>query len=173
MSVLGQMVQTWRSPRAGLRARLNEGPREDKALALAMGTAALIFVAQAPVVARTAHLAQQQALAAGTPASEVPTLQSLLGITFFALVFMLPLVLYAAAAASHLIAKALGGKGSHSSARVALFWALFCAVPAMLLHGLARGLLGDTTAVAVLGVVVLMLFSYLWMSMLIEAERAH
>ena len=108
---------------------------------------------------------------AGTPLDQVPSLQALMGARLLALVFIAPLVFYALAAASHLVARLFGGRGTGFGARMALFWALFCTTPAILLQGLVGGFLGAGAAATVVGLMVLALFLYLWVNMLIEAER--
>ena len=138
---------------------LDRGPDEGRALAILMGACALIFVAQAPRLAREAHL---------NP--EVP-LDARLGVTLFALIFMAPLMFYAIAGISHLVARLLGGEGTWFGARMALFWALLATTPAMLLHGLAAGMLGPVSATTGLQLVVAVVFVTLWINMLIEAER--
>jgi hypothetical protein len=51
-------------------------------------------------------------------------LQARLAITFFAWLMIWPLLFYGLGSLTHLIARALGGKGTFYSARLALFWAL-------------------------------------------------
>jgi hypothetical protein len=55
---------------------------------------------------------------------------------------------------------------------LALFWALLCTTPVMLLQGLVAGFIGAGTGATVVGVLVFAAFLYLWINMLIEAERA-
>ena len=86
-------------------------------------------------------------------------------------VFLLPLILYAFAAASHVVARLAGGKGSWFNARMALFWALLAVSPLMLLNGLVAGFMGQGPALTVTGLVVAAGFLYLWINMLIEAEE--
>ena len=159
MAVTSDIVETWRHPRAVIRRMLDRGPDEGRGLAILMGACALIFVAQAPRLAREAHL---------NP--EIP-LDARLGVTLFALIFMAPLLFYAIAGISHLAALFLRGTGTWFGARMALFWALMVTTPATLLHGLVAGLLGPVGATTVLGVAVAVVFVTLWINMLIEAER--
>lgn len=137
---------------------LDEGVNEGRALAILMGACAMIFVAQCPRLARAAHLDPS-----------VP-LDARMGVTLFALLFMAPLVFYGVAAISHLVARAFGGRGTWYGARLALFWALICAVPAMLLHGLVAGLIGPGVPATVVGIAVAAAFAVLWINMLIEVE---
>lgn len=171
MPVVPDILASWRRPRAVIARKLAAGVREDRAIATLMGACGLIFVAQWPGLAREAHLTRLAAEAAGTPLDQVPTLQALMGARLLALVFIAPLVFYALALLSHGVARLFGGRGSGYGARLALFWALFCTTPAMLLQGLVGGFLGAGPAATVVGLGVLALFVYLWINMLIEAEK--
>lgn len=159
MSVTIDMLRSWRDPRGVLRARLAQGVREDRALATVMGACFLIFVAQWPRLSREAF--------------EDPTvpLDARMGGALLGIVFLLPLLLYVVAAASHLAARLLGGKGTWFSARLALFWALLATAPAMLFSGLVAGFVGPGAASLIVGLLVLAGFLYLWLNMLIEAQR--
>lgn len=159
MTVTLDILSTWRRPRSIIRAKLAQGMREDRALAVLMGACALLFLAQWPALSRAAHLDPS-----------VP-LDARLGGALLATIFILPPVLYALAALSHLIARAFGGKGSPYGARLALFWALLCAAPLVLFHGLVAGFLGQELQVTVVGVIVFLAFLWLWLTLLIEAER--
>ena len=159
MAVVPDILHSLRQPRAAIRRKLDQGPREDRALAMLMGGCLLLFVAQWPRLAREAQLEPS-----------VP-LEARLGGALLGLMFVLPLLLYGVAAVSHLIARAMGGKGSFSSARLALFWALLTAAPLFLLHGLIMGFVGQGAQLWV-GLLVLAGFLYLWITMLQEAERS-
>lgn len=170
MPVVPDILATWRRPRAVIARKLADGVREDRAIATLMGACGLIFVAQWPGLAREAHLTRIAAEAAGTALDQVPSLQALMGARLLAIVFIAPLVFYLLAAVSHLVARAFGGRGSGFGARLALFWALFCTTPVMLLQGLVGGFIGAGVAATVVGLLVLAVFLYLWITMLIEAE---
>ncbi len=159
MTVLGEILSFWRRPRVAIRARLAEGPREDRALAVLMGACGLIFLAQWPVLARAAQVDPS-----------IP-LQARLGGALMALVFLLPLIAYALAALSHLAARALGGQGSFFGARLALFWALLASVPLFLASGLVLGVLGPGPASRIFGLLCFAGFAGLWLILLREAER--
>jgi Yip1 domain len=158
MAVTSDISRSWRHPRAVMRQMLGQGPDEGRALFILMGSCLLIFVSQCP---RLARAAQQD--------PSVP-MDARMGVTLFALIFMAPLIFYGIAAVSHLVARALGGRGSWFSARLALFWALLCSIPAMLVQGLAAGLIGPGGVTQLVGVGVALIFAYLWINMLIEAE---
>lgn len=158
MAVSSDMLESWRRPRAVMRRLLAGGAQEGRALAVLMGACFLIYVAQWPRLAREAHL---------DPA--VP-LDARLGITMFALLFLAPLIFYALAAMTHLMAKIAGGTGSFFRARMALFWALLAVSPVMLLQGLVAGLVGPGPGLSILGVGVLAGFLWIWLQSLRVAE---
>lgn len=159
MPVTTDILRAWRSPRRLIREKLAAGVREDRALATLMGASVLIFVAQWPGLSRAAHFDPS-----------VP-LDARLSGALLATIFMLPLLAYTFAAGSHLVARLLGGKGSWFSARLALFWAMLAISPMMLFNGLVAGFIGAGPAATLVGVLVMAGFLYLWINMLIEAER--
>jgi len=159
MTVSADILESYRRPRAVLRRKLAAGNAEARALATLMGACLLIFVAQWPALARSAHLDPS-----------IP-LDARLGGALMAVVFLVPLFAYGVAAISHLVARAFGGQGSHTGARIALFWSLLAISPLMLLHGLAQGLVGAGPALTILGAIVGLGFLFLWINALIEAER--
>lgn len=160
MAVTLDILRAWRDPKGLLRQKLGAGQREDRAFAVLMGACALVFVAQWPRLSREAFYRP-----------DVP-FEARLGGALMAVMFLLPLILYLLAALSHLLARVVGGKGSWFSARLALFWALLAVSPLMLLHGLVAGFLGQGTQATVVGGLVAAGFLYLWLNMLVEAERA-
>ena len=154
------MMRAWTRPRAVIRARLGQGPREDRALAVLMAACGLIFVAQWPVHARAAHLDPSMPLDAR------------LGGALLGSLFLLPLLAYGFAGLSHLVARGFGGKGQGFGARLALFWALLAVAPVMLLQGLVAGLIGPSPGLIVVQLVAGFGFLWIWLSMLVEVHRA-
>lgn len=154
MTVAADIVALWRRPRAAFRAKLAQGPREDRALAVLMGACALFFVAQWPIHARAAHL---------DPA--VPLDARIAGALMGA-VFLLPLIAYGIAAVSRLAARARGGRISHAAARLALFWAMLATAPLMLAYGAVAGLIGPGAVASTLGLAVFLAFLWLWITLL-------
>lgn len=146
MSVTADILATYRAPDGPVGRLIASGPREDRSLAMLMGAALLFFVARAPVLARTAALDPS-----------VP-LQAHLGISLFALLFMVPLLAYAVAGLLHLGARALGRQGEGWRARIALFWALLAIAPAMLAQGLFEAFTGAGAASQLTGLGVFALF---------------
>lgn len=159
MSVIQDILRSYRAPRAVFRARLGQGPREDRALAVLMGACLLVFAAQLPRLARVAHQTGED-------------LNMMLGATMLAWIFIMPLALYAIGTLSHMLARLLGGQGSAFGARFALFWALLCATPLWLLWGLVAGFIGPSLQMTVTGAAALLAFLFLWSINLREAERA-
>jgi hypothetical protein len=160
MAITTDILESYRRPRAVLRRYLADGGNEARALAVLMGACLLIFVARMPGLARDAHFAP-----------EVP-LDARMGTTLFAMIFIVPLIAYGVAAASHGVALLFGGKGTFLSARMALFWSMLAISPMVLFQGLVRGLVGPGPGLTLIGLVVLAVFLVLWANALIEAERA-
>lgn len=170
MAITADILAAWKGPRQFIRAKRAETLPEATILVLMMAACFLIFVARWPSLAREAELQRQAAVARGLAMDQVPSLQALMGINLFVLVFVLPLILFALAALSHLVALAFGGKGDHRGARLALVWALLAAAPAMLFQGLVAGLIGPGLQLTLVGVLVAGAFLWLWLSMLVETE---
>jgi hypothetical protein len=171
MSITADILAAWKGPRRFIRAKLAERPREATVLVLMMAACVLAFIARWPALARQAELQRRLAEAGGMAPDQVPSLQALMGINLFVLVFVLPLLLFAVAALSHLVARAFGGRGDHAAARLALVWAFLAAAPAMLFQGLFAGLVGPGLQLTLVGALVALAFLWLWLSMLVEAER--
>lgn len=159
MAVSTDIVRSWTQPRKVIRARLDRGISEPQLLALLMGACLLLFVAQTPALSRAAFLDPSVPLEARLAGALMATL------------FLVPLIAYALAAISHLIARALGGKGQGIDARLALFWALLAISPAMLFQGLLAGFVGPSTGLTIVGILVGVGFLTMWIMMLLEVER--
>lgn len=161
MAISLDIFRAWRKPRAVIAEKLAAGVREDRALAVLMAACGLLFVAQWPLLSRQAFI------------DPTTPLDARLGGALIACLFLLPLIAYALAGLSHLVAKAFGGSGSGFAARLALFWALLSVAPAMLFQGLVAGLVGPGPALALVQLIVFMGFIWIWLSMLVQAERGH
>lgn len=159
MAVSTDIVRSWTQPRKVIRARLDRGISEPQLLALLMGACLLLFVAQTPALSRAAFLDPSVPLEARLAGALMATL------------FLVPLIAYALATISHLIARALGGKGQGIDARLALFWALLAISPAMLFQGLLAGFVGPSTGLTIVGILVGVGFLTMWIMMLLEVER--
>lgn len=130
--LVGRLARAWTRPLDAARG-LADLP-EPAVLALLLGTMAVYFMAQWPGHARAAAL---------DPA--VP-MEARLGGALLATMFIMPLVVMAAAGLAALAVRALGGRIEGRHSRIALVWALAAAAPAMLLGGLVQGLIGPGPA---------------------------
>ena len=153
MSLVGEILATWRDP-AGPVGRLLAGPpREDRSLAMLIGACLMMYLARLPDLARAAVI------------DPTVSREARFGITFFVMLFMVPLLAYLLAAGSNLVLRALGRRGAASGARTALFWALLAVAPGVLLQGLASGLAGPGSVIAKgLGLTVFIAFGWFWVS---------
>jgi hypothetical protein len=158
MTVSTDLLSTWRSPRAALRRHLARGVSEPFAFSLLLVFLVLAFVGQWPLAAREAYLAGD--------GSALPRILA----QALAVLATIPLW-YGLAALSRLAARAMGGQGSWFGARVALFWALACVGPLMLLRGLVAGMIGPGPALWAITALAGLSFLWLWLTMLHEAER--
>lgn len=155
MAVTTDIVRTWRSPRVVMRELLSHGQREDRAIAYVMAACLILYVAQWPRLKR----AEQFELYGPDGASDF---QMNAGIAFFAMLIVWPLMLYIIAAITHLVAKIFRAKGTHYTARLALFWAFLAASPVGLLYGLTIGLIGPGPATNLVGWVWAIVFGWIW-----------
>lgn len=164
MPVTTDIMRTWRRPRVVIRELLDQGRREDRAIAYLMISCFLIFVAQWPRLRRVAE---------GYEPSQFPpevNFEGMMTYTFFGAVIILPLFMYGLAALSHGFARLVGGKGSGFGARLALFWALLAVSPVFLFYGLVRGLIGVGLQADIVGWIGAGFFLYIWTQSLREAE---
>lgn len=171
MAITTDILATWRHPSIVYRRQVQDGPREDRALVILLVACLLLFVAQWPRLSRQAYESLEAAKASGAPLDQVPSLQALMGITLFTLLFMAPVIFYALAGLSILILRAFRQPVSGYNARMALFWALLATAPFFLFHGLLSGFLGPVTSVTIVGGIVAVLFLGLWMRLLREATK--
>lgn len=143
MSVVGDILRSYRAPRQVMRKHLAGPRREDRALAWLLGACLLIFVAQWPRLARQAHLDDS-----------IP-LPGLLAGALFGWMFLAPLILYALAALLQLGARLAGrGAADHYAMRVVTFWSLLASSPVWLVQGMVAGLAGPGGIGAVAGLAV-------------------
>jgi len=161
MAVTTDIIATWRRPAQVMRKLLSMGRREDRALAMLIVACLIIFVAQWPRLSREVYLAGEGG----------PPLEAVMAITFFSMLMIWPLVAYALAGLTHLVARIIGGQGTWYSARLALFWSLLAVSPAWLFHGLVAGFIGPGAAQTVAGAILLIAFLAIWGISLREAER--
>lgn len=158
MSVTADITATYRRPGQVMARLLAMGPREDRALAFLMGACLLMFFARLPALARQAHL-------------DGSDQNMLMGGTLFAVIFVLPLVLYVLAWVSHLMMRLIGAQGDSYNARLSLFWALLASSPLILLRGLVAGFIGDGPTQQIVGLSWFLLFLWFWVSGLRQGYR--
>lgn len=145
--IVPRILESWWAP-GRVVASLRGMP--DRALIAVLMAALLIFlIAQAPGHARAAQLQPEVPLAAR------------MGGAILGVMFMMPLMAYAVAALVSALSRLTPWPVAPLDSRLALFWALLAAAPAMLLAGLTAGLVGPgaplalTRAVAGLGFLVI------------------
>ena len=158
MAVTDDILATYRGPRRVARRILAGERHEGRALAYLIMALIVIFVAQWPGMSRDAFLEPG-----------VPLAQRMMA-AFLAVLATLP-AFYILAALGHVVARALGGRGSFLGARIALFWALLAVTPLMLLQGLIAAFAGPGAALDVAGVAVFAVFLWFWLAGLAVAER--
>jgi ABC-type multidrug transport system fused ATPase/permease subunit len=158
MSVAGDIMRSYPDPGGVVRRLLDDGRREDRALAMLMGGAAASFLAQIPPAIRRAD------------GVEAVPLDGRIAGALFATLFVLPLLAFAVAAASRLAARVLGGQGTGYGARLALFWALLAVAPLVLAQGLVGGIPALDPIAPAAGVLVFLAFLWIWMAGLKASE---
>ena len=162
MAVTTQILRTYRHPRQvmrGLLASIAEDARpEARGLVYLLLGCVLIFISQIPALVMMGDGAE-----GGAPRD------ARLAITFFAWLFIWPLIFYALAGLSHLLARAMGARGRGADARLALFWTVLTISPLFLLRGLAE-IAGSAAGLLAINLVVALAFVGIWAACLIEAE---
>ncbi|KGJ03720.1 hypothetical protein SAMN04487972_11744 [Paracoccus halophilus] len=145
--IVPRILESWRAPG---RVILSLRGMPDRVLIAVLMSAMLVFlIAQTPGHARAAQLDPS-----------VP-FQARIGGALMAVMFILPLLAYAVAAAVAGLSRLTPWPVAARDSRLALFWALLAVAPAMLLAGLVEGLMGAgaalslTRALAGLGFVVI------------------
>ena len=168
MSATTDIVQTWRTPRAVYRRLFAMGQREDRAIAYLMAACLLIFVAQWPRLVRASQGVGQ------ATGAETPPLDRLIAYELLGWLIVWPLGMYVIAAVSAAVLWVLRRKITAYGGRLALFWALLAATPAMLFYGLLRGLNGDVAPTQIAGVLWIAALVIFWVQGLRVAveERA-
>ena len=182
MSASRDIPRAWVRPARVMTERLAHGADEKVAFVyLAVGSV-LGFVAQLPALVRTSREAAPafeaaiQAEAGDVRAIAVPEditdakFEALVSGALMAWIFLVPIMLYVVALASHWIARALGGRGTPLRARVALFWSFLAVTPGLLLAGLTTGLVGPGPAAALVGTITVSAFFWIWINSLYVAE---
>ena len=152
MSVVRDIVRTYRAPRDVLARRISGPPREDRALAILMGACALIFIAQWPRLSREAFLDPTIAFDARLAGA------------LFGWIMVMPLVFYTVAMVAQFVLHTLGASGRGYASRMALFWALLASTPLWLLAGLIAGFVGPGAGLTITSGAALAAFTLFWMA---------
>lgn len=181
MSVTTDIPRAWIRPRAVMARRFEQGPDEKIAFVYLAAFSILGFVAQLPGLVRRSRESNpeweaelvSEAARVGVGISPDLTdakFEALFSGAIMGWIFIVPLFFYTLAFCSHVFAKLLGGKGDGLRARVALFWSALAVTPMMLLLGLTTGFVGDGPAQALVGLIVLCGFIWIWLNSLYVAE---
>jgi len=159
VALTSDILATYRGPAKVLQSLLNRGRSEPFALSIAMAGCVVAFVAQWPRISRESYLTGAEGEGALSYYS-----------AFLAMIFIMPVILYALAAISHLVARLMGGRGIGYGARMALFWAFLAASPLFLLHGLVAGFIGPGMQQSIVGFLWFAVFVWFWIAGLRQAE---
>ena len=145
--MLPRVLESWWAPRRVVRG-LSAMPERVKLVVL-MAAMLIYLVAQTPLRAREAQIDPS-----------IP-LDARMGGALLGVMFLMPLIAYGVAALVSALSRLTPRRLSPEDSRLALFWALLAASPAMLLWGLVAGLIGPgpaqalTAALAGIGFVVI------------------
>ena len=159
MSVVSDIVDSWRTPSTVVRRHLARGKSEPFAFVLLVVFLIICFIAQWPDVARVTVLKP-----------DIPMAPQLLG-RAMAILATIP-VWYALAALGHLAARAMGGQGGWYGARMALIWALVTITPLVMIAGLVAGMIGTGPQLTAVGTLTFAAFVVFWVLNLREVGRA-
>lgn len=182
MSVAREIPRAWLRPAAVMERLLARRPDERVAFAFLAVASVLGFLSTLPGLqrqARESDPAFEAAIVAEAgdarilqvPADIVDAkFEALMSGALMAWLFVVPIVLYALAWVSHLVARAIGGRGTGLGARIALFWAALVAVPFLLLTGLVSGFVGDGLEAGIVALVAVSVFFWVWLNSLYVAE---
>lgn len=146
MSLSADIVRSWRSPRAVIRARLAHAEGERSVILYLMLACVLIFVAQWP------RLSRQAALDDAIP------FEGLMAGALFGWLFVAPLFFYVIAGLLGLVLRLARPGTPWLGVRLALFWALLAVSPLVLIQGALAALAGPGALALLSGLTVLALF---------------
>jgi hypothetical protein len=182
MAVTRDIPRAWVRPGRVMRERLAGAGSERVAFVYLAVASVLGFAAALPGLVRQSRLpdpAFEAAIRAEASESRIMTVpaditdakfEALMSGALMGWIFIVPILAYALAWLSHLIARALGGRGTGLEARHALFWAFLASTPALLLAGLTTGFVGEGPASALTGTLWISGFVWIWINSLHAAE---
>ena len=122
MSLLGNIIRSYRRPQAVITEFMANGAREDRALGFLAGGCVVAFIAQWPRLARQSYIEGQ-------------ALDMLMGGALYAWIFMAPLLFYILAGLVQFVGYLLGSKRSGAQTRTVIFWAFLATAPLLLIVG--------------------------------------
>ena len=160
MSLVRNIARSYRAPRDVARGLLAGGVREDRALMFLMLGCMLAFVAQWPGLARGAALDPDI------------TFQQRMGGALFAVLFLVPLLMYGLAGLIQLALRLVGFAVPGHAVRMVLFWAFLATTPLMLMQGGLSAFTGQGIMAQAIGFVVGAAFLYILASGLRAAHEA-
>ena len=161
MPVAVEIIRAYFEPRCSARRMLRRTDSEGKAFALVFTGCVFLFLAQLPDL-----------VGPGASSGTQPSLIALATARVIGALLLAPLVFYAAAGVSGLIARLLGRSISWRHARVSLFWAVLAVSPAAMLSALAGSFLGASVLVNTIPWILMALFLLFWTCGLVESVIA-
>lgn len=161
MPLADEVFRAYFEPRCSARRMLLRTDSEGKAFVLVFTGCILLFLAQLP------DLVGQGASPGPQPSLTALATARVIGALLFA-----PLVFYAAAGISGLVARLLGRSIGWRHARVSLFWAVLAVSPAAMLLALVRNFLGGSILVSTFPWILMTLFLLFWACGLVESVIA-
>ena len=161
MPLADEVVRTYFEPRCSARRVLLRTDSEGKAFVLVFTGCIFLFLAQLPDL-----------VGQGTSSGPQPSLTALATARVIGALLLAPLVFYAIAGISGLVARLLGRSIGWRHARVSLFWAVLAVSPAAMLLALARNFLGGSILVNTFPWILMTLFLLFWACGLVESVIA-
>ena len=161
MPVAAEVVRAYFEPRRSARRMLMRTDSEGKAFALVFTGCVILFLAQLPDL-----------VGPGASTGTQPSLTALATARVIGALLLAPLVFYAVAGVSGLVARLLGRSIGWRHARVSLFWAVLAVSPAAMLLALARNFLGGSILVDSFPWILMALFLLFWVCGLVESVIA-
>jgi len=158
MALTQDIIATYRGPSRVMHRFLSQGRNEVRALLFLLISGLLIFVASSPFEARQAQLNPEGPLAVRLYWSA------------FLWIFIMPLLMYAFAAAIWVISRVARTGVTGFDIRLTLFWSLLASTPLLLLMGMVAGLIGPGIQLQVVGILWLCVFGWFWVSGLLTAQ---
>lgn len=149
MSLTQNIIRSYRDPARVVRGLALGDLREPQVMFFALLACGLIFVAQWPGLSRAATI------------DPSVTFEQRMGGAMFAIMFLLPLVLYALAGLLQAGLRLSGRPVPGILVRLAFFWALLVVTPLMLLQGGLAAFLGSGPVSQGFGFVVAVAFVYI------------